>query len=263
MNPVKLSVVIITFNEEQNIGDCLESVLKVADEIVVVDSFSTDNTKGICDRYAVRFIQNRFDGHIQQKNFAMSQASHDVILSLDADERLDAALAEEIKRVKSNFTGTGYSVNRLNNYCGKFVRFGEWNPDWKIRLWDRRKGAWGGENPHDQVILKDARPIKLKGRLLHFTYRTVSAHFLQMHKFSDIAASESFKRGKRSVFVVHQVLYPFFYFFKVYFLKLGFLDGYSGYVLAVHAAYYRFLKYTKLAFLNSKMGRDDRAGSER
>lgn len=252
MNPVKLSVVIITFNEEQNIGDCLTSVVKVADEIVVVDSFSTDNTKAICERQGVRFIQNPFGGHIQQKNFAMRLAAHDVVLSLDADERLDHNLIEEILQIKSNFTRSGYSVNRLNNYCGKFVRFGEWNPDWKIRLWDRRAGEWGGENPHDRVILQRGNPQKLKGRLLHFTYRTVSDHFLQMQKFSDIAAQESFKKGKKSIFIVHQILYPFFYFLKVYFLKLGILDGKTGYILAIHAAYYRFLKYTKLAYLNSR-----------
>lgn len=251
MNPVKLSVVIITFNEEKNIGDCLASVAKVADEVVVVDSFSTDRTKSICQQHGVRFIQHAFAGHIQQKNFAMSQASHDVVLSLDADERLDEKLIQEVLTVKSNFVADGYSVNRLNNYCGKFVHFGEWNPDWKIRLWDRRKGEWGGENPHDKVIVQRGNVVKMKGRLLHYTYRNVSDHLIQMQKFSDIAANEAFKKGKRSVFIVHQILYPFFIFLKVYFLKLGFLDGYTGYVLAIHAAYYRFLKYTKLSFLNS------------
>lgn len=253
MNTIKLSVAIITFNEEQNIEDCLKSVLTVADEIVVVDSFSTDNTKAICGRYNVRFIQNPFAGHIQQKNYAMRQASHDVILSLDADERLDERLTKEILEIKTDFSGPGYSMNRLNNYCGKFVHFGDWNPDWKIRLWDRRKGEWGGENPHDKVILANGlRSIKLKGRLLHFTYRTPGEHILQMHKFSEIAAQEGFKKGKRSNFFGHLILYPFFIFIKAYFFKLGFLDGSTGYLLALHSAYYRFLKYAKLRFLNLK-----------
>jgi glycosyltransferase involved in cell wall biosynthesis len=253
MNRVKLSVVIITFNEELNIGECLASVKTVADEIVVVDSFSTDRTKSICESHGVRFIHHPFAGHIQQKNFAMAQASNDVVLSLDADERLDEVLIAEILAIKSNFTGGGYSVNRLNNYCGTFVHFGEWNPDWKIRLWDRRKGEWGGENPHDKVVLKnEIGPLKMKGRLLHFTYRTPTDHFLQMHKFSEIAANEAFKKGKRSNFIVHLVLYPYFIFIKVYFLKLGFLDGSTGFILALHAAYYRFLKYAKLRYLNVK-----------
>lgn len=253
MNSIKISVVIITFNEEQNIEDCLKSVQKVADEIVVVDSFSTDKTKVVCERYGVRFIQNAFEGHIQQKNFAVQQASHEVVLSLDADERLDETLTLEIQKIKSNFAADGYSVNRLNNYCGKFVRFGEWNPDWKIRLWHRQRGEWGGENPHDKVILKNGnRAVKMKGRLLHFTYRNPTDHFLQMHKFSEIAAKEAFHKGKRSNFIVHQLLYPFFIFLNVYFLKLGFLDGSTGYILAIHAAYYRFLKYTKLRYLNSE-----------
>jgi glycosyltransferase involved in cell wall biosynthesis len=253
MNAVKLSVVIITFNEAENIEDCLKSVQKVADEIIVVDSGSTDQTIAICHRYGAVIIQNRFEGHIQQKNFAMNKASNDVILSLDADERLDDMLTNEVLRIKEDWANHAYIVNRLNNYCGKFIRFGEWNPDYKIRVWDRRYGSWGGENPHDKVILTaNAKPITLKGRLLHFTYRSPSAHFLQMQKFSEIAAAESHKRGKRSIFIVHQVLYPWFIFMKVYFLKLGFLDGYEGFILAVHAAYYRFLKYTKLKYLNSK-----------
>jgi glycosyltransferase involved in cell wall biosynthesis len=257
MDSIKLSVVIITFNEEKNIEDCLKSVVKVADEIVVVDSFSTDKTKIICERSLVRFIENAFAGHIQQKNFAVEQASNDIVLSLDADERLDDNLINEILKIKSNFSADGYRVNRLNNYCGKFVHFGEWNPDWKIRMWDRRKGAWGGENPHDKVVLvKGTRSVKLKGRLLHFTYRNPTDHFLQMHKFSEIAANEAFKKGKRSNFIVHLILYPYFVFIKVYFLKLGFLDGATGFILALHAAYYRFLKYTKLRYLNSTKTED-------
>lgn len=253
MSAVKLSVVIITFNEQQNIEDCLKSVLKVADEIVVVDSFSTDQTKNICEKYSVRFMENAFAGHIQQKNFAMQQATYDVVLSLDADERLDERLIRDVLEVKSNFAADGYRVNRLNNYCGKFVHFGEWNPDWKIRLWDRRKGAWGGENPHDKVIMKPGSNVKkLKGRLLHFTYRNPTDHFLQMHKFSEIAANEAFKKGKRTNFIIHQIFYPYFIFMKVYFFKLGFLDGATGFILALHAAYYRFLKYAKLRYLNSK-----------
>jgi glycosyltransferase involved in cell wall biosynthesis len=253
MNSIKLSVVIITFNEEENIEDCLRSVVQVADEVVVVDSFSTDKTKSICERYGVRFMLNAFEGHIQQKNFAMKQAGNDVVLSLDADERLDENLILEIQKIKSNFVGDGYSVNRLNNYCGTFVHFGEWNPDWKIRLWDRRKGEWGGENPHDKVILKNGSKLgRMKGRLVHFTYRNPTQHFLQVHTFSEIAASEAFKKGKRANFIVHLILYPYFIFVKVYFLKLGFLDGTTGFILALHAAYYRFLKYTKLRYLNSK-----------
>jgi glycosyltransferase involved in cell wall biosynthesis len=253
MKQVKLSVVVIAFNEEQNIEDCLKSVQKVADEIIVVDSGSTDQTVALSEQFGAVVIKNNFEGHIQQKNFAIDKASNDVVLSLDADERLDEVLIREVLRVKSDFSASGYIVNRLNNYCGKFIHYGEWNPDFKIRLWDRREGRWGGENPHDKVILTDgAKAVRLKGRLLHYTYRTPSAHFSQMQKFSDIAALESQRKGKRTIFLVHQVFYPWFIFMKVYFLKLGFLDGYEGFILAVHAAYYRFLKYTKLNYLNSK-----------
>lgn len=252
MTIVKLSVVIIAFNEARNIEECLNSVAPVADEILVVDSGSTDNTVAICERLGARVIYHSFEGHIQQKNFAMEQAMYDIVLSLDADERLDSTLCEEILRVKQDFESDGFVVNRLNNYCGKFIHFGEWNPDYKIRLWDRRIGRWGGENPHDKVIIPGNSIKKLRGRLLHFTYRNPADHFVQMQKFSDIAAQESHNKGKRTIVIVHQVLYPWYIFVKVYFLKLGFLDGYEGFILAIHAAYYRFLKYTKLKYLNSK-----------
>lgn len=248
---MKISVTIITFNEEHNIRRCLESVKPVADEIVVVDSFSTDRTADICREYGVRFVQNPFAGHIQQKNFAVDQATHDYILSLDADEALSDALRNNILAVKDRHEhADAYCFNRLNNYCGKFIYHGTWYPDRKIRLWDRRKGRWGGENPHDQVIMERGSVIVfLKGELLHYTYRTPSEHLRQMNKFSDIAAEESFRKGKKANVVLHILLYPFFTFFKSYLFKLGFLDGYAGFLVAAHAAYYRFLKYTKLRFL--------------
>lgn len=247
---MKISVVIITFNEEQNIRQCLESVQAVADEVVVVDSFSTDRTEAICREFNTRFIQNPFKGHIEQKNFAASQAVHDYVLSLDADERLSDTLRDNILEIKKNGKADGYAFNRLNNYCGTFIYHGAWYPDRKLRLWDKNKGQWGGVNPHDQVIMKPgATTLFVKGNLLHYTYRSPAEHIQQMNKFSDIAAREAFRKGKRTHTLLHLVLYPVFTFFKSYFLKLGFLDGYYGYVVATHAAYYRFLKYFKLRSL--------------
>lgn len=243
---MKVSGVVITYNEEHNIGDCLESMREVVDEIIVVDSFSTDNTEAICTKLGARFIKNPFEGHIQQKNFAVEQASFDYVLSLDADERLDETLRKEISAIRERGDADGYVVSRLNNYCGKFVRYGEWNPDRKIRLWDRRKGRWAGENPHDRVVMAEGTSVKrLRGHLLHFTYRDLSQHLQQMIKFSDISAREAFGKGKRAS-IIHLTLYPFFIFIRSFVLKLGFLDGYHGYLVAVNGAYYRFLKYAKL-----------------
>ncbi|MTI29248.1 glycosyltransferase family 2 protein, partial [Cytophagales bacterium RKSG123] len=150
----KISAVIITYNEEKNIQRCLESLKGVVDEIVVVDSLSTDNTKKICEKFDVHFIENPFEGHIEQKNYAMGCARNDYVLSLDADEALSPKLKESILKVKENWTADFYSFNRLNNYCGQWIRHSGWYPDKKIRLWDRRKGKWGGKNPHDNVVMK-------------------------------------------------------------------------------------------------------------
>lgn len=250
---VPISTVIITFNEATNIARCIQSVSEISDEILIVDSFSTDNTKEIAESLGATFIQNKFDGHIQQKNFAMQKAKHDIVLSLDADEELSSELKESIKEIKKHWTHDAYQVNRLNNYCGTFIYHGGWYPDKKIRLWDRRKGRWGGENPHDRVIMdKDSKIKRVKGNLLHYTYRTPSEHLAQMNKFSDIAANEAFKKGKKTSVILHLVLYPWFTFIKSYFLKLGFLDGSAGYQVAFNAAYYRFLKYSKLRMLTEK-----------
>ncbi|NBP68933.1 MAG: glycosyltransferase family 2 protein, partial [Cytophagia bacterium] len=143
---MKLSVVIITLNEEKNIRRCLESVKTVADEIVVVDSLSTDKTEEICGEYNVRFIKEKFRGYVEQVNYAMELATNNFVLAIDADEELSAELIEAVQAVKKNKTADAYEMNRLSSYCGKFIYHGTWHPDIKIRLWDRTKGKWGGEN---------------------------------------------------------------------------------------------------------------------
>jgi glycosyltransferase involved in cell wall biosynthesis len=250
---MKLSVAIITFNEEKNIERCLQSIQPVADEIVVVDSLSTDATEAICKKYNVRFISEKFRGHIQQKNYALELTSHDFVLSLDADEELSAELTKSILEVKSGGKADAYKFNRLNNYCGTFIYHGGWYPDTKIRLWNKKIGKWGGENPHDQVIMNVGSSVmKLHGDLKHYTYRTIGEHLLQMNKFSDIAAAEAFKKNKKTSLILHLVLNPFFTFLKAYFLKAGFLDGVPGFQVAISGAYYRYLKYAKLYQLHQK-----------
>lgn len=165
-NPVKLSGVIITYNEERNIERCLESLKGICDEIIVVDSISTDRTKEICLAYGVRFVENPFPGHIEQKNFAMEQASHNYVLSLDADEALSEELRKSIMVIKQNWTSEAYRFNRFTNYCGQWIKHSGWYPDTKTRIWDRRKGKWGGTNPHDSVLLEaNVKPALLKGDL--------------------------------------------------------------------------------------------------
>lgn len=244
MTPI--SVVIITFNEERNIERCILSVKSVADEILVVDSFSKDRTQEICQKHGVRFVQHVFEGHIEQKNWAASQATYPHVLSLDADEALDEVLQAQILAVKSNWTAAGYEMNRLTNYCGKWVHHCGWYPDTKLRLWDSRLGKWAGTNPHDKYEMQAGCKIqKLKGDILHYSYYTREDHYKQVNYFTTILAQSQYKIGKKAPLIV-LYMSPIVKFFKDYFLKLGFLDGKTGFIICRISAYATFVKYRKL-----------------
>ena len=243
---VKISVVVITLNEELNIDRCLSSVKDIADDIVVIDSFSSDRTEEICKKHGVRFVQHKFKGHIEQKNWAITQARYPHILSLDADETISEELKSEIMRIKSNWQHDGYVMNRLNYFCGKWIRHCGWYPDKKLRLWDSRKGKWEGVNPHDKFVLNKESSIKhLNGNILHYSFYTITAHLNQINKFSEIKAREEYRRGKRSnIFKI--VFIPAFKFFRSYIIRLGFLDGYYGFVVCKNSAFASYLRYIKL-----------------
>jgi glycosyltransferase involved in cell wall biosynthesis len=247
MESVQLSVVIITFNEERNIGRCIDAVRSIADDVVVVDSFSTDRTEEICREKGVRFISHVFEGHIEQKNWSITQAKFPHILSLDADEAPDEVLCRSILEVKKNWTHDGYTMNRLTNYCGQWIRHCGWYPDTKLRLWDSRKGAWGGINPHDKYELHEvgATEKKLTGDILHYSYYSVEEHYKQADKFSTIAAKALHAQGKKAGFWV-PVLKATAKFIRNYFLKTGFLDGRYGWIICRITAYETWQKYTKL-----------------
>lgn len=250
---MKISGVVITFNEEKNIKRCLDSLKDVVDEIVVVDSNSTDNTEKICKTFNVRFIKQSFLGYVEQKNFALDQSTYDTVLALDADEALSEELKASILSLKQNNTlpVDAYEVNRFNNYCGKWIRFCGWYPDRKIRLWNKKKARWGGTNPHDKVILSDeGRLSRLKGDILHYAYESVDQHIQQMHKFANIDAYAKHEKGKKVYLLIHILFNPFFKFIKKYFLQLGFLDGYYGLVFCLVATMLNFQKYLYLYELN-------------
>lgn len=253
MDRKKISAVIITFNEEQNIRRCLESLQDISDEIVVVDSFSTDQTESICRDMKAKFFQNKFQGHVEQKNYALGKASYDFVLSLDADEALSDQLRDSILSVKNNWNYDGYSFNRLTNYCGKWIRHLGWYPDVKIRLWDRKKGCWGGTNPHDRVIMEENSLVRhLDGDLFHYSYHSIRQQVDQMNSFSDLAAQASYEKGKKANLVKDIFLNPVFTFLKMYLLKRGFLDGYYGLIISVNSSFSKFLKYIKLRELNKQ-----------
>ncbi|MDZ4822203.1 MAG: glycosyltransferase family 2 protein [Flavobacteriales bacterium] len=243
---MNLSAVIITLNEEKNIARCLESLQGIADEIVVVDSFSSDRTETICKSYGVRFMQQQFEGHIQQKNFALNQASGDWILSLDADEALDEALKKNILGVKSNSACSGYTMNRLTNYCGHWVRHCGWYPDSKLRLVKRDAAKWTGVNPHDRLeLINNEKTIHLGGDILHYSYYTRQDHLLQIEYFSSIAALELHQQKSSTnwFIIIAKVVAQFT---KSYFLKAGFLDGTTGFTISRLSAYATYRKYYKL-----------------
>jgi len=245
----KISAVIITYNEEKNIGRCIESLRNVADDIVVVDSFSADRTKEICLDENVRFVEHKFEGHIEQKNYAITQAKYPLVLSLDADEALSRTLEKSILEIKDNPKFDGYSMNRLTNYCGKWIKHCGWYPDTKLRLWDSTKGQWGGINPHDKYIMvREARIFHLKGDLLHYSYYSRAQHLKQIEKFSDISAKALYEKGRKSTFF-NLTLNPMASFFKAYIFNLGFLDGTVGFYICRQSAYANYLKYKKLKCL--------------
>lgn len=248
----QLSVVIITFNEEKNIARCLESVKSIADEIVVLDSFSKDNTKQICLSHGVKFFEHTFDGHIQQKNRAITYASFPHILSLDADEALDETLAQSIKKVKENWTHDGYYMNRLTNYCGHWVKHCNWYPDKKLRLWDSRKGSWTGINPHDKYELNqgDKNTKHIKGDILHYSYYSVEDHYKQVEYFTNIASKAYIEAGKTAPFY-KLIVNPIAKFIDHYLLHLGFLDGKAGFSISKISAYATYLKYKKIRQLTT------------
>lgn len=239
----KISVTIITLNEEENIRRCLESV-KWADEIVVVDSGSSDRTVEICREYDAKVIEREWPGHIQQKNFAIDSAANNWILSLDADEEISPQLLDSIKTCRSTgFDKAGYRMPRRVYYLGRWVNHSGWYPDLKLRLFDRRLGRWGGVNPHDTVII-DGNCGLLSGDLYHYSYRDLAAHARQINSFTSIAAREMLQNGRRPS-LANLLLNPAASFFKTYVAKRGFLDGRVGFIIAVMGYFYVFLKYAK------------------
>ncbi len=246
----KLSVVIICFNEEQNIGRCIDSVKDIADEILILDSHSTDRTVAIAESKGAIVRQEPFKGFIEKKNKAVKLASYDFVLSLDADEALHPLLSDSIAIAKKSFTNRAYRMNRCSNYCGKFIRHGSWYPDVKVRLFDRKIAQWGGTNPHDKIVLQGKIPVEhLKGDILHFSYHSISEHAIQNNKLSTLAAESLFVQGKKTS-ILNILVRPAWAFFQSYLLRAGFLDGFFGLVIASQISHMTFLKHAKLFMLH-------------
>lgn len=247
---VTISATIITFNEEKKIEHCLQSLHGVADEIIVVDSYSTDSTESICLQYGAIFIRNKFEGYETQKNIAVSHASSDYVLSLDADEYLSNELKASILEVKQNWDADGYTFNRLNHYAGKPIKSCGWYPDAKIRLWDRRRGKWQGGQLHETVLLEPASKVRhIKGDLMHFTSANASDLLKKIQQYSDVYAAINIRKGRvTALTIIYKTLASFI---RSYILKKGILDGYTGLVISASNANGTLYKYAKLLEANA------------
>ena len=239
-----LSVVIITHNEEENIRECLESV-QWADEIIVVDSDSSDKTEKICGTFGVSFIKEAWKGFALQKNSAIEKATRDWILSIDADERVTPELREEITAImESGNPKDGYFIARKNFFLGRWIRRCGWYPDYNLRLFQKGKGLFGVREVHEAVKL-DGAAGHLQFPMEHHTYRSLEDFMKRLDRYSALAAKELLKE-KKTYGIFHIVFRPAYTFVNMYLLRLGFLEGYYGFVLSVLYAFYTFLKYIKL-----------------
>src|SRR5579863_8293617 len=240
---MQITATIVTLNEERNIARAIES-LRCADEVVVVDSGSTDQTREIAIRLGARVIEEPWRGYARQKNFAAASAENEWILAIDADEAITPELEAEILTLKKDGVRfDGYSFPRLAQYLGRWIRHSGWYPDRKVRLYDRRKAEWVGEYVHESVRVHGASG-ELHGNLLHFTCASLSEHLRTLDRYTSLAARELEVQGK-AVTMRHLTLDPAWTFFRTYVLQRGFLDGRQGLAIAWMAALYTFLKYAK------------------
>jgi len=242
MEPV--SATLITHNEEVNIEEALQS-LAWADEIVVVDSGSTDATLEICRRYTGRIFRRDWTGFVDQKNHAVAQAAHNWIMALDADERVGAELAGEIRELRrAGFQKAGYRMPRVAYFMGRWIRHGDWYPDYQLRLFDRRRSRWQGGRVHESVRV-EGTPGLLRGEIQHHTYRSLSDYLRRLETYSTLAAQDYQAEGRKAA-LARLLGNPCAAFLKGFLLKRGFLDGVPGLMVAVMGAVSVYFKYAKL-----------------
>lgn len=239
-----ISATLITHNEEKNIAEALQS-LSWADEILVVDSGSSDATIEICRGFKSTVLHRDWTGYVDQKNFAIEKAQSDWIFSLDADERASSNLISEIQELnRRGFSSSGYRIPRVAFFMGRWIRHGGWYPDYQLRLFDRRSGRWEGGHVHESVKTKGNTEF-LNGEILHYTYRNISEYLERLETYSSLAALDYLEKGKKAK-LPGLMFNPFAAFLKSYLLKRGFLDGTPGFMVAVMGAVSVFFKYAKL-----------------
>lgn len=240
----KLSVTIVTLNEAFNLPDCLESV-KWADEIVVVDSGSTDETIEIAKKYTDKVFYHPWSNYAAQKNWAIDQTSHPWTLSLDADERVTPPLCEEIQELLSKTPScSGYRIARKNHFLGRWIRYGGWYPDYTIRLFEKGQGRFPDRAVHESLSVTGSCG-HLENPITHYTYRTLRDYHERAGRYAALGARQM-KKGGRSFYLFDLLSHPIWNFLKMYFFRQGFRDGLHGLLLALLYSYYTFLKYALL-----------------
>ncbi len=246
-----ISVVICTKNEEKNIGRCLKSVENIADEIIIVDSNSTDKTAEICKSFSkVKFTQSAWLGFSNTKNYANTLATQDYILSLDADEELTDECQKEIENLKSSLSGI-YSINRMTNYCGQWIKHSGWFPDRHLRLFPKKGTRWAGD-VHEVLEYSPGLELKqLKGVVNHYSYYSIEEHWQRINTYTTLSAHKYAKYSYTHI-ILSMLINSHFRFIRHYFFKLGFLDGFSGFVISILSASAVFLKYAKAYQLKKK-----------
>lgn len=243
---MKISVVIITNNESLNIARCLNAAQLVADEVIIVDSYSTDKTQQIAGKYdKVQFFEHKFEGYGEQKNWGNSKATGDYILSLDADEVLSKELIQSILAIKENPKLKAYRLNRLTNFAGTWIRYAGWYPDRKVRLWEKSSAVWIGKAVHEVLeVKKDEQIGQLKGDLLHYSFDSVFDYFQRQSKYNKLSVIERLKGGEKPKFW-SSLIKGIFKFIGLYFFRLGFLHGFHGLVICLFGAGKYLMYYAK------------------
>lgn len=242
--PTPLTVIILTHNEETRVAEAIESVLW-ADEVLVVDSYSKDNTLAIASSYGVKVVQNPFEDFSKQRNWAIQQARHEWILMLDADERISEPLRQElIELLKTPPAFPAYRIKRLNYFMDRLIRYSGWQGDRVTRFFNRNEGQYGPKTVHEEFMLSSGKLGKLRQPIIHFTYQSIASYLEKHHGYTTAAAKEIVAKGKKITFY-HLMVKPGFRFFRSYLLKLGFLDGKQGIVIAWLASYSVFMRHLK------------------
>jgi glycosyltransferase involved in cell wall biosynthesis len=240
----KLSVAIITKNEEKNIGRCLESV-KWADEIVVVDSGSTDSTMEICKKYHCKIFQSPWLGFSRTKQIAVDYCTNEWVLVIDADEEITPNLKVKILDTIKSPGFSGYRIKRRSFYLGQLIQHCGWNKDYPLRLFEKAKGKFDNKIVHESIEMSYGKTGTIEEVMLHYTYPDLHSHLSKIDAYTSLGAAELFEQGESSS-ISKAVMRGIFKFIKMYFLQLGLFDGKTGFVLCINSAYGVCLKYLKL-----------------